>query len=125
MKISTVLVVLLTTTLASNAVTILSGPSFSPASKAPLAGVLSVTTDVASRVSVLVSDGTNSWQKDYYDFATSHALPVLGFKPGRTNQMMVTVYDVRRNAQAAPQALSFITSPLPTNMAHSAVIKSE
>jgi hypothetical protein len=52
----------------TQAVTILSGPTFTPAANAPLAGVLRLTTDVASRVSVLVSDGTNLWERDFYDF---------------------------------------------------------
>ncbi len=97
-----------------HAVTILSGPTFTPATNAPLAGVLQLTTDVDSRVSVLVSDGTNFWERDFYDFGTTHSETLLGFKPGRTNQILVTVYDKYRNTCTAMQLLNFVTAPLPS-----------
>ena len=99
----------------SHAVTILSGPSFTPATNAPLAGLLQLTTDVDSRISVLVSDGTGIWERDFYDYATTHSVPLLGFKPDQTNQILVTVYDKDRNAYTAPQLLTFVTAPLPAN----------
>ena len=99
----------------SNAVTILSGPAFTPAANAPLAGVLQLTTDVDSRISVRVSDGTNLWERDFYDFGTVHSETLLGFKPGRTNLIFVTVYDKYRNAYTAPESLNFVTAPLPSN----------
>lgn len=107
------------------AITILSGPTFTPATNAPLAGLLKLTTDVPSRVSVNVTYGTNSWQRDFYDFTTNHSLPLLGFKPDTTNEIQVTVYDENRNAYTAPQSLSFITAPLPANFPHSVVLKSD
>ena len=107
----------------SDAGTILSGPTFTPATNAPLAGVLSLTTAVNTRVSVLVSDGTDIWERDFYDFATAHSVPLLGFKPGRTNQILVTAYDKNRNAYPASQLLTFVTGPLPTNFPHSVVLK--
>jgi arylsulfate sulfotransferase len=107
------------------AITIVYGPYFTQAPKAPLAGTLQLTTDVNSRVSVLVSDGTNIWEKDFYDFATTHSVPLLGFKPGRTNQILVTVYDQNQNAYTAPQPLTFVTAPLPTDFPVWTVLKSE
>ncbi len=95
--------------------TILSGPTFTPAANAPLAGVLQLTTDVNSRVSILVSDGTNLWEKDFYDFATNHSETVLGFKPGQTNLILVTVFDKDRNATTASQLLAFVTPALPSD----------
>ena len=109
----------------SHAATILSGPSFTPATNAPLAGVLSLTTAVNTRVSVLISDGTDIWERDFYDYATTHSVPLLGFKPGRTNQILVTAYDEDRNAYTAAQPLTFVTAPLPTNFPHSVVLKCE
>ena len=109
----------------TRAITILSGPSFTPATNAPLAGVLQLTTDVNSRMSVQVSDGTDTWETGFYDFATTHSVLLLGFKPGATNQIAVTVYDKYRNTYTASQSLSFITAPLPANFPHSTVLKSE
>lgn len=105
---------LLAASLESHAITIVSGPLFTPATNAPLAGLLQLTTDVNSRVSVAVNDGTNTWTRDFYDFGTTHSEILLGFKAGCTNQVEVTGYDQYRNA-SAPQSFTFITAPLPTN----------
>ena len=52
-------------------------------------------------------------------------MPLLGFKPDRTNQIQITVYDKDRNASTAPQLLTFVTAPLPSDFPRSAVLKSE
>jgi arylsulfate sulfotransferase len=100
---------------ASPAITILSGPSFTQATNAPLAGILRLTTDVPARVSVSVSAGTNTWEHRFYTYATAHALPVYGFKPGRTNQISVTAFDRHRDQVTASGPVEFITAPLPSN----------
>jgi arylsulfate sulfotransferase len=123
--VSSVVFLILAFAPGSRAVTILSPPSFTPAAKAPLAGVLELTTDVASRVHVLVSDGSSIWEKDFYDFATTHSETLLGFKPGRTNVIQVTVIGRQRNVETAPQLLTFVTAPLPANFPHSVVLTSE
>ena len=123
--VSSVVFLILAFAPGSRAVSILSPPSFTPAAKAPLAGVLELTTDVASRVHVLVSDGSSIWEKDFYDFATTHSETLLGFKPGRTNVIQVTVIGRQRNVETAPQLLTFVTAPLPANFPHSVVLKSE
>jgi hypothetical protein len=109
----------------SHAVTILSGPSFTPATNAPLAGVLQLTTDVNSRISVLVSDGTGIWEQDFYDYTTNHSETLLGFKPDQTNLIQVTIYDKDRNAYTAPQLLTFTTAPLPADFPTANVLTSE
>src|SRR6266446_1386995 len=95
--------------------TILSGPSFTPATNAPLAGTLQVTTDVPSRVTVSMSDGTNSWDRRFYDYSTTHSVPVLGFRPNRTNEIMVEVSDRFDNQMSAASPLTFVTAPLPND----------
>jgi hypothetical protein len=115
----------LTTCPLSQAVTIVSGPSFTPATNAPLAGLLQLTTDVNSRVSVLVSDGTDVWERDFYDFTTTHSVPLLGFKPDTTNEILVTVYDKYRNECTSSQLLTFITAPLPFNFPTYSVLADE
>jgi hypothetical protein len=93
----------------------LSGPTFTPATAAPLAGTLQITTDVNSRISVIISDGFGNQEKDFYDFSTNHSEILLGFKPNQTNQILVTVYDENQNSATAPQLLTFVTPPLPSN----------
>jgi arylsulfate sulfotransferase len=109
----------------SHAVTIVSGPYFTPAANAPLAGALQLTTDADSRISVLVSDGTGIWERDFYDYTTNHSETLLGFKPDQTNLIQVTVYDKDRNAYTAPQLLAFVTAPLPTNFPTYTVLTDE
>jgi arylsulfate sulfotransferase len=99
--------------LTCNAITIVSGPTFTPSANAPLAGALKVTTDVNSRVSVQVTNGTNVWQRNFYGYSTVHSNALMGFKPGSTNSILVTVYDEQRNTSTASQPLTFITPALP------------
>ncbi len=98
-----------------HALTILSGPSFIQATNAPLAGLLQLTTDTDSRVGVVIHDGTKTWQRHFYDYGTSHSVPLLGFMPNRTNSITVMVYDRYRNEFTAPKPLQFVTSPLPAD----------
>jgi hypothetical protein len=74
-----------------------------------------VTTDVPSRVSVAVDDGVEPWERDFFDYGTSHALTLLGFKINRTNEISVTVTDMNRNVVTAESLLTFVTGPLATN----------
>lgn len=106
-------------------VTVLTGPSFTPAAGAPLAGLLQVTTAQSSRVSVSVFDGINTWQRNFYDYGTVHSQPLAGFKAGRTNLITVTVYDKFQNATTSLKPLVFITPPLPADLAKSVVIVSQ
>src|SRR6266576_877977 len=114
----------LTVSISCAALTISSGPSFTPAANAPLAGTLSLTTDEPSRVSVSVRDGTNTWERNFYDYRTAHSFPLLGFKPARTNQITVTVHDKSRNELTAPQPAVFIAPALPGDFPKSVLLKS-
>src|SRR5690349_21475402 len=57
----------------AGAVTITSGPTFTPASNAPLAGILQVRTDVPTRLSISVWDGTNTWQRSFVDYTNNRS----------------------------------------------------
>ena len=109
----------------SKAVTILTGPTFTPATNAALAGLLKLTTDVDTRVAVSVDEGTNTWQRDFYDFATEHSVPLLGFKPNRTNEIQVTVYDKYRTSYIASTSLVFVTAGLPSAFPKYSVLQSD
>jgi arylsulfate sulfotransferase len=124
-RVYAILITVVNLTPMSHALTFVSGPSLTRASQAPLAAILQLTTDVDCRISVMATDGTNSWQRDFYDFATTHSVPLLGFKPGRTNQVLVNVYDTARNVISTPQPLTFVTGRLPASFPHSVVLKSD
>jgi arylsulfate sulfotransferase len=106
---------LLTSPVCSEALTITGQPSFTAAANAPLAGTLQLTTDVASRISISVFDGTNTWQRNFYDYSTAHTNTLLGFKIQRTNSITVIVHDHAGNSFTNPQPLVFITGPLPAD----------
>ncbi|HEV2211299.1 MAG TPA: aryl-sulfate sulfotransferase [Verrucomicrobiae bacterium] len=95
------------------ALSVVSGPTFTPATNAPLAGRLQLATDSASRVSVSVDDGTSVWTHDFYDFGTTHSVPLLGFKPGTTNVISISLYDQNQNLTAVEQTLTFVSPALP------------
>lgn len=116
---------LLLGSLSSPAVIMFSGPAFTPATNAPLAGRLSLATDVDSRVSVSVSDGVGSWTRNFHDFSRTHSIPLAGFKPDRTNKVMVTVFDEAQNSLTAAQPLIFVTPPLPADFPHGVVLHSD
>lgn len=110
---------------AAPAVTLSSAPTFTPSTNAVLAGMLSLATDVPSRVSVSVSDGKSTWVRNFHNCCTNHAEVLAGFKPGRTNQILVTVYDQAQTAQTAAQPLIFVTPQLPADFPHSTVLQSQ
>ena len=105
-------------------VTITLAPSFVPATNAPLAGTLQITTDVESRVSVAVDDGIAPWTRNFYDFSLTHSVPLAGFKPGRTHQITVTVYDKAQQPYTAGP-ITFVTAPLPSDFPHWDILHSE
>jgi arylsulfate sulfotransferase len=125
MVLYAVMVVAVTVSPCSRAVTILTGPTFTPATNAPLAGLLQLTTDVDARVKVAVNEGTNVWQRNFYDFATTHSVPLLGFKPSLTNLIQVTVYDKYRASYTASTSLVFVTTALPTTFPKRTLLKCE
>jgi len=111
-----VILVVLATTSCSHALRVLAGPSFTPATNAPLAGVLTLTTDTDCLVSVSVNDGKKPWKRDFFDYGTNHSETLLGFKADRTNEISVTVRDRFGNTRTVAEPVVFITAPLPTNM---------
>jgi len=119
------LIMTVTGSLNSLGLTITAGPTFAPSAAAPLAGVLELATDVASRVSVSVNDGTNRWQRSFYDYSTTHSVPLLGFKANRANAITVTVQDRSRNAVTARQPMIFTTAPLPSDFPKSVLLASQ
>ncbi|MDB6040057.1 MAG: Arylsulfotransferase [Verrucomicrobiales bacterium] len=97
----------------SLAITITSEPSFTRTTNAPLAGTLSLNTDVPSQVNITVSDGFEVWKRSFQGYATNHFIPLFGFKPGRTNELTVTVRDRTQNRLTASTPVIFVTGSLP------------
>ena len=106
------------------ALSITSGPIFTPSTNAPLAGALELTTDESSRVSVTASDGTEMWERSFYEYSTSHSIPLAGFKTDRTYQITVTVHSPSGETSTAPNPVEFTTPPLPADFPTFNLLKS-
>src|SRR5436189_4102413 len=81
----------------SQGITITSAPTFTQAANAPLAGLLTVQTDVPSRVRISISDGSSTWKRNIFSYSTYHSIPLYGFKFSQINQITVTALDQSRN----------------------------
>jgi hypothetical protein len=114
-----------TSSIGVQALTISSGPVLTTSTNAPLAAALQLTTDDYSRVSVSVNDGQQTWQRDFYDYDTTHLVPLLGFKPNQTNVITVTVHDRLGQEVAAASPVIFTTGPKPTGFPPSTLLSSQ
>ena len=97
-----------------------SGPELSdvsllanPNPSVPLAAVLSVNSDEPSSLTISIDDGEKQWQITPSDaMATSHAVPVLGMRAGRSHTISATLSDAKGNTTVT-EAMTFETPPLP------------
>lgn len=97
------------------AASLTSSVTFTKSANAPLTGALAVNTDVPTRVSVSVDDGVETWQRNFFDYNVAHSLPMAGFRPDRTNQMTITLWEKSRASTTLTDAVTFVTSPLPAS----------
>jgi Arylsulfotransferase (ASST). len=75
--------------------------------------MLDLQTDEPTRVSIIVSDGSSSWEISSDGFSTDHHLTLLGFRPGKTHTVAVTLIDEAGNIAEWPRPLQATTAPLP------------
>jgi arylsulfate sulfotransferase len=91
----------------------------------PLAGAIQFSTDVSTRATVTISNGTDSWVKEFADYNTDHYHPILGLKPNNTYTIKITVTDeVNDSLDLAPD-LQAVTDPLPVDFPLISLIHSE
>jgi len=106
-------------TLADNTIPVfLSEPAIEldPNLTTPLAGLLTLTTDLPVRVSLEISlevKDNKKWRIDFDQFNTVHALPVLGFRPNKKHKVIVHVFSQTGEQTSFEQPLTVITDPLP------------
>ena len=108
-----------------HALSVVTGPVFTPATNAPLAGTLQLTTDEPCRVSVSVNDGQGSWGRNFEGYGTSHSEMLLGFKASSTNNITVVLYDLAGTPTTLSQPLVFVSPPVPADLPKSVVFKSD
>ena len=85
-----------------------------PNLSAPLAAILSYSTDKKVETTVDISDGEREWK---INFDNSHkpqdGLPILGMRPNRKHKFKISIQDMNGNISHAPEELEFKTPTLP------------
>jgi arylsulfate sulfotransferase len=79
----------------------------------PLAGVVQLTTDVPTRVTLSISNGLENWTKEFAEYQTDHYLPILGLKPNYTYSIEATLTDETHETLLVTSIPQAITGPLP------------
>ena len=91
------------------------GLTMDPNGITPLAGVVELTTDLPTRITLTISDGSDSWVREFAEFQTEHYLPVLGLKPARSYSIEVVVTDQTDESMVLEPLLPAVTAPLPVD----------
>lgn len=87
--------------------------SAAPNRNAPLAAILTCSTDRPTRVSLTISHQGRAWTvAPDLDFKRAHSVVVLGLRPGTKHAIRVSVTDEQGNASTAGP-LEVTTDPLP------------
>ena len=89
------------------------GLTMNPNGVTPLAGVVELTTDVPTRVTLTISDGTDSRVREFAEYRTEHYLPVLGLKPDNSYSLVVAVTDQADESLIMTSLPPAVTGPLP------------
>jgi len=93
------------------------GPNLTmdPNGVTPLAGVIELTTDVPTRVTLTISGASDSRVREFAEFQTEHYLPILGLKPDTSYSIEVIVTDQADESLVLTPLLPVVTSPLPAD----------
>lgn len=93
----------------------ISEPKFTmaPNPDTPLAGILEFETDKPTRVVLQIQNQTDSWSINFDEFQTFHSLMVLGFHPGKTHSIQISIFDEDGNSNSEGASSSEKNSTLP------------
>lgn len=91
----------------------------------PLAGVVEFATDTPTRVTLNISDGVDSWTREFAEYQSQHYLPVLGLKAGNTYSIGIVATDEENNQLTVGPPLQAVTAPLPDDFPNINVLVSE
>ena len=89
------------------------GLTMDPNGVTPLAGVVVLTTDVPTRATLTISDGTGSRVREFAEFRTEHYLPILGLKPDNSYSLQVAVTDQSDESLIMTSLPAAVTAPPP------------
>jgi len=91
----------------------------------PLAGVVQLTTDIPTRVTATISDGTSSRVTEFARYQTDHYLPILGLKPNSSYAIVLKITDATGVSQLVAPILQAVTGPLPADFPDISVLVSD
>ena len=91
----------------------------------PLAGVVQLTTDVPTRVTLTISNGSDSRVREFAEFQTDHYHPILGLKPNSSYTIEVIVTDQADESLVLAPLLPAVTGPLPVGFPNINVLLSD
>jgi arylsulfate sulfotransferase len=84
--------------------------------RAPLAAVVTLSTDEAARLTIRIDDGQQTWDiVPDEEFKTEHSAMVLGMRFGRSHAVTVIAED-RAGNRSSSDPLSYETPPLPVEL---------
>ncbi len=84
--------------------------------RAPLAAVVTFSTDEAARLTIRIDDGQQTWDiVPDEEFKTEHSAMVLGMRFGRSHAVTVIAED-RAGNRSSSDPLSYETPPLPVEL---------
>ena len=79
----------------------------------PLAGMLSLTTNVPTKVQLEINNHFKSWSINFNKLKTEHEITVLGFLPDRKHSINVHIIDSNNQRTTYKETLTVTTDPLP------------
>ncbi|MEM7558181.1 MAG: aryl-sulfate sulfotransferase N-terminal domain-containing protein, partial [Planctomycetota bacterium] len=87
-----------------------------PIQRAPLIAIAEFECSEKVLATVLVTDGTNSWEQPPTTSAKEkHSIAVMGLRPGRKHQIQVRVQVPGETGTETSDPMEFTTDPLPAN----------
>ena len=100
----------------SGGIALSANPTLTMQANAPLTGLLSFSTDVATRASFRVQGVGEAWNVFAHGLQMDHALPVAGLAPGTTYTVdQISLTSDGGATHRLSQSFSVTTNPLPAN----------
>ena len=79
----------------------------------PLAGLLTLATNIPTRIRIEIHSAKNSWAVNLKKMATSHTIPVLGLRPNTTHTIKIHATTATGVTTTYEKPLTVTTDPLP------------
>ncbi len=99
--------------------------TMNPNGTTPLAAIVQFETDIPARVTAHISNGVESWTREFSQYMTQHDIPILGLKPDNAYSVELTATGEDNNHITISPALQAVTDSLPDDFPTISVSVSE